>query len=130
MHNNEALLQLIKAVCMSASDLRLNFGSKESQPVLESQPGLDWQPIMQLFQSLSCSKALSSLQLSFCGYPEHALDIDSVLGTLSGLKDLTLAFNLPPNSINFIGFLPGQRFFMNLFHLTFLCLGPGFHFLD
>jgi hypothetical protein len=124
MHNNDTLLQLISSSCMSASDLRLSFGSKESQFNLE------WQPVMQLFQSLSCCKALSSLQLSLCDYPDPASDINSFLGTLLGLKELSLSFDLPPNRINFTGFIPRENFFMRLSNLTLLGLGPGFHFID
>jgi hypothetical protein len=139
MHNNNALLQLISSACTSVSDLRLNFGSKESQPDLEWQPVPQWQPlrqwqplpqwqpVMQLFQSLSCSKALSSLQLSFCDYPEHLYDMDSLLGTLPGLKVLTLAFDPPAGRMNSAGFIPSKSFFTSLSYLTLLSIGPGFH---
>jgi hypothetical protein len=118
---NDRLQQLILAACRAASDVRLDFGCRNPHLFPRSSP------FGQLGQALSHNSALTSLKLTFEGYPWPVVNYDRVLESLTGLQSLELASRRtsfdgapPPHSLT----TPSS--ITKLLCLTRLCLGPSF----
>jgi hypothetical protein len=122
VQNNDQLLQMIAAVCKSASDVNLSF------ECLYSQYGRQWHSFAQVVEALSTNSDLSSLHLTFfCDDPCDVLDLDCLLRALTGsLKSLSLEFSRSCTRDGKSSLLPVPRLILNFPSLTYLSLGPGF----
>jgi hypothetical protein len=120
--NNDPLLQMIAAVCKSASDVNLSFGRH-----YWDHYGHQWHSFAQVGEALSANSALISLQLTFfCVKPCEVFNIDCLLGALTGsLQSLSLEFNAQPSAWK-VDLLPVPSRIVNMPSLTYLCLGHGF----
>jgi hypothetical protein len=119
---NDHLLQLISAARRSAMDVCLDFS--HSNRYQEPQ----FQPFVQLEDTLWQNSALTSLELTFPDDPFHFFKFDFLLEPLTSLQTLKLAqtgnsSSRLPSTVN----LPPMKHFINMPFLTHVCLGHGFH---
>jgi hypothetical protein len=118
---------------MSASEVSLSFSCNNAQLVplwfveRQHQFRTVWRPVAQLAEALSRKNVLTSLHPTFHDDPRHVVNLDCLLGALTGLHQLPLAKDMPYAELCCIGSFPGPSCIGNLHCLIRLSVGPSFH---
>jgi Leucine-rich repeat (LRR) protein len=124
MRRNRRLFRLIAAACISAAAVSLSFSCADMQHLRE------WQPAVQLGRALSSNASLTSLHLTVFDDPHHDFNYACLLEGLTGLQSLSVALNFRHQNGRCLPECAVPRCILLFFHLTRLCLGPGFHLMD
>jgi hypothetical protein len=132
---SERLLQWMSAACISACDIKLDFGYvSPGEKVRPPDYKLIYpkrspeSPLVHLNEPLSHNSAPTRLQLTFAADPVNAFNFHLLSEACAGLQSLTLM-----SSFDLVeargGRLPHWTMTKTCC-LTYLCLGPGLDLLD